>query len=55
MIYIGNGRDYPGLHTVEYDFNDRILGTVVDLFKGIILRKQEIRNYYYGNRQDDTT
>ena len=24
MIYIGNGEDYPPLHTSEYDFNDRI-------------------------------
>ena len=36
MIYIGNGRDYPGLHTVEYDFNDRILETAADLFKEVI-------------------
>ena len=36
MVYIGNGRDYPGLHTVKYDFNDRILETAVDLFKEII-------------------
>ena len=36
MVYIGNGREYPGLHTVGYDFNDRILETAVDLFKEVI-------------------
>ena len=32
MIYIGNGETYPALHTREYDFNDKILPTAVDLF-----------------------
>lgn len=32
MFYIGNGEGYPPLHTVEYDFNDRILEKAVDLF-----------------------
>ena len=32
IIYIGNGVDYPGLHTGGYDFNDHILETAVDLF-----------------------
>ena len=32
MVYIGNGEDYPPLHTSEYDFNDRIIETAVDLF-----------------------
>ena len=32
IIYIGNGIDYPGLHTGGYDFNDHILETMVDLF-----------------------
>lgn len=36
MVYIGNGEDYPPLHTAEYDFNDRILETAVDLFMGIV-------------------
>ena len=35
MIYIGNGADYPALHTPEYDFNDRILEPAVDLFRAI--------------------
>ena len=35
MIYIGNGENYPPLHTAEYDFNDRILETAVNLFTGI--------------------
>lgn len=35
MVYIGNGEDYPPLHTAEYDFNDRILETSVNLFMGI--------------------
>lgn len=32
MFYIGNGQEWPALHTVEYDFNDRISETAVDLF-----------------------
>ena len=36
MVYIGNGEGYPPLHTAEYDFNDRILETAVDLFMGIV-------------------
>lgn len=32
IFYVGNGRDYPPLHTVCYDFNDRILEKPVDLF-----------------------
>ena len=32
MFYIGNGEEYPALHTDRYDFNDRILKTAVDLF-----------------------
>ena len=32
MFYIGNGEEYPALHTESYDFNDRILKTAVDMF-----------------------
>lgn len=35
IVYIGNGEDYPPLHTVEYDFNDRILEKAVDLFAAL--------------------
>lgn len=34
--YIGNGEDYPPLHTVGYDFNDSILATAVDLFAALV-------------------
>ncbi|MDO4409467.1 MAG: M20/M25/M40 family metallo-hydrolase [Eubacteriales bacterium] len=36
MFYIGNGEQYPALHTAEYDFNDRILKKAVDLFAALI-------------------
>lgn len=36
IFYIGNGEDYPELHTSGYDFNDRILETAVELFRRII-------------------
>jgi hypothetical protein len=36
MFYIGNGEDYAPLHTAEYDFNDRIIETTVNMFMGII-------------------
>ena len=32
MFYLGNGTDYPPLHTVGYDCNDRILPAAADLF-----------------------
>ena len=35
MFYFGNGVEWPALHTAEYDFNDRILETAVDLFAGL--------------------
>ncbi len=35
IFYIGNGDDWPALHTTRYDFNDGILGTTADLFLGI--------------------
>ena len=31
-VYIGNGEQWPALHTREYDFNDRILETAVHMF-----------------------
>ena len=36
MFYIGNGENYPALHTTGYDFNDRILETAVDLFLELV-------------------
>ncbi|MGM0396995.1 MAG: hypothetical protein ACQEP4_08070 [Bacillota bacterium] len=33
ICYIGNGMDYPPLHSYEYDFPDEIVQTGVDLFK----------------------
>ena len=35
IIYIGGGENYPPLHTVGYDFNDRILEKAVDLFTAL--------------------
>ncbi|QGQ44174.1 M20 metallopeptidase family protein [Metabacillus sediminilitoris] len=35
MCYIGNGEDYPHVHTFEYDFRDDIIETAVELFKGL--------------------
>lgn len=32
FVYIGNGEDYPAIHTTLYDFNDRILPTAAGLF-----------------------
>ncbi|MBQ6510161.1 MAG: amidohydrolase [Flexilinea sp.] len=33
IFYIGNGENYPAIHTQPYDFNDGILETAVDMFK----------------------
>ncbi|QUG42911.1 amidohydrolase [Psychrobacillus sp. INOP01] len=35
MCYIGNGEDYPHVHTHQYDFRDDIIETAVELFKGL--------------------
>ncbi|MBQ9594994.1 MAG: M20/M25/M40 family metallo-hydrolase, partial [Synergistaceae bacterium] len=35
IFYIGNGEDYPAIHTGKYDFNDDILATASDMFTGI--------------------
>lgn len=37
IFYLGNGENYPPLHTREYDFNDRILPLAVDLFTALAL------------------
>lgn len=35
MFYIGNGEDYPQIHTREYDFRDELIETAVEIFKGL--------------------
>ena len=46
IIYIGNGEDYPPLHTVGYDFNDRILESAVDLFAALaVSERYEAKNH----------
>lgn len=32
MFYIGNGENWPALHTAEYDFNDAVLENAVRMF-----------------------
>ena len=39
MFYIGNGTDYPALHTREYDFHDGILPTAVSMLAGLALER----------------
>ncbi|MEK4031378.1 amidohydrolase [Pseudobacillus sp. FSL P4-0506] len=34
--FIGNGVDYPQVHTYEYDFYDDLIETGVELFKGLV-------------------
>ena len=36
ICYIGNGEQYPHLHSYSYDFPDEIIETAVELFKGLI-------------------
>ena len=38
IFYVGNGEDYSPIHTQDYDFNDDILETAVDMFTGIFAR-----------------
>lgn len=35
IFYVGNGENYPAIHTGEYDFNDNILETASDMFTEI--------------------
>lgn len=35
ICFIGNGENYPPIHTLEYDFLDEIIETAVELFKGL--------------------
>lgn len=35
IFYVGNGEDYPAIHTSKYDFNDSILESAVDMFTKI--------------------
>lgn len=37
MVYVGNGEEYPQIHTDRYDFPDKILETIVELFKHILI------------------
>ena len=33
IFYIGNGENYPAIHTSSYDFNDEILKTAINKAK----------------------
>lgn len=35
MFYIGNGEAYPQIHTEEYDFNDNIIETAIEIFAAL--------------------
>lgn len=34
---IGIGEKYSGLHTAEYEFNDAIIGSVIDMYAGLLV------------------
>ena len=36
FIGVGCGRDHAGLHTMEYEFEDGIIGTAIDLYKELV-------------------
>lgn len=36
MCFIGNGYDYPHIHTSDFDYRDELIKTTVELFKGLI-------------------
>ncbi|MDR0760144.1 MAG: amidohydrolase [Treponema sp.] len=38
FFWVGSGENHPNIHTAEYDFNDTIIPTVVDLFMSIAKR-----------------
>lgn len=41
MIFIGNGRNYPQVHTEKYDFNDNIIEAGADMFYELVNEKNE--------------
>lgn len=43
MFYVGNGEDYPPLHTGDYDFPDEILPVIVDMNREILRAFQNRR------------
>ena len=34
---IGCGADHPALHTMEYEFVDEIIESVIEIYKGILI------------------
>ena len=44
IFYVGNGENYPDIHTAGYDFNDKILASAVDMFAGICMYNMRIPN-----------
>ena len=36
MFHVGNGIDYPAIHTSEYDFNENLIKPVVDMYLGLV-------------------
>lgn len=40
MIHIGNGENYPHVHTEKYDFNDNIIETAVELFYELVKKEE---------------
>ena len=39
IFYIGNGDNYPAIHTTPFDFNDNILETAADMFMALYQTK----------------
>ncbi len=36
IFYVGNGENYPQIHTSQYDFNDNIIETATEIFYNLI-------------------
>lgn len=43
IFFIGNGEEYPQIHTKEYDFNDEILPTALELFEKLAHVKKLVK------------
>lgn len=35
IFFVGNGEDYPAIHTFQYDFRDGVIEAAVDVFKAL--------------------
>ena len=46
FLGIGCGEEHAGLHTADYEFDDAIIGTVINIYEGLLDMKDTERDYF---------